>query len=348
MPNPDSHLLSIAPMMEWTDRHCRFFLRRICRHCLLYTEMVTTGAILFGHDRERFLDFDASEQPLAIQLGGDDPAQLAQCARIAEDWNYAEVNLNVGCPSDRVQSGRFGACLMRTPAQVADMVAAMRGATRLPVTVKHRIGVDELDRYEDVARFVETVAAAGCATFIVHARKAWLSGLSPAENRTVPPLRYELVHRLKRDFPHLRIELNGGVTTLAQVEAQLRQVDGVMVGRAAYHDPWMLAQADARVFGRPPAVPLTRRQVIRDMQAYAEDVLAGGRATLHQITRHMLGLFHGESGTRAWKRFLSTELHRGRPGPELLDRAMAQLSDDVLDRPARDTPEATAIFRAGA
>ena len=332
------HRLSVAPMMDWTDRHCRYFLRQICRNCLLFTEMVTTGAILRGRDPQRFLDFSAEELPLALQLGGDDPTDLARCARIAEEWGYTEINLNVGCPSDRVQSGRFGACLMRVPEQVAEMVAAMRAATRLPVSVKHRIGVDDLDRYEDMTRFVELVSAAGCDTFIVHARKAWLQGLSPAENRTVPPLRHAEVYRLKADFPHLNIELNGGVTSIDQVEAHLAHVDGVMVGRAAYHDPWMLAGADARIFGQA-ASPLTRRQIIEAMQPYAEKVLQAPHGSLHAITRHMLGLFHGQPGTRAWKRLLSTRVHQDDAGPELLAEAMLALPSEVLDQPVTSLPK---------
>lgn len=328
------HRLSVAPMMDWTDRHCRFFLRQICRNCLLYTEMVTTGAILRGRDPQRFLDFSAEELPLVLQLGGDDPADLARCARIAEEWGYAEINLNVGCPSDRVQSGRFGACLMRVPEQVAEMVAAMRAATRLPVTIKHRIGVDELDRYEDMARFVEQVSAAGCDTFIVHARKAWLRGLSPAENRAVPPLRHAEVYQLKAAFPHLNIELNGGVSHLAEIEAHLARIDGVMVGRAAYHDPWMLAVADAQIFEQPHEPGLTRRQVVETMQEYAEEVLRQPHGSLHGITRHMLGLFHGQPGTRAWKQILSTETHTASAGPETLTRALEQVPEEVLDQTA--------------
>lgn len=326
------HRLSVAPMMDWTDRHCRYFLRQICRNCLLYTEMVTTGAILRGRDPQRFLDFSDEEMPLALQLGGDDPADLARCARIAEEWGYTEINLNVGCPSNRVQSGRFGACLMRAPEQVAEMVAAMRAATRLPVTVKHRVGVDELDSYEDMARFVELVSAAGCNTFIVHARKAWLQGLSPAENRTVPPLRHTEVYQLKADFPHLNIELNGGVASIDEVEAHLARVDGVMVGRAAYHDPWMLAGADTRIFGQPPQLGPTRRQIIEIMLAYSERMVQAPRGSLHAITRHMLGLFHGQPGTRAWKRLLSTGVHAGLAGPALLRKAMNAVPADVLDQ----------------
>lgn len=243
--------LAVAPMLDWTDRYCRYFLRQISRHTLLYTEMVTTGALLH-RDPARFLDFDADEHPLALQLGGSDPDELAACTRLATQWGYDEVNLNVGCPSDRVQSGRFGACLMAEPALVGDCVAAMCAATDRPVTVKHRIGIDDRDSYDELTRFVATVAESGCETFIVHARKAWLQGLSPKQNREVPPLQYAVVHRLKADFPHLAIVINGGFKTLDQVEQQLTQVDGVMIGREAYQNPWLLAEADRRLFDPRP------------------------------------------------------------------------------------------------
>ncbi|MGD9164593.1 MAG: tRNA dihydrouridine(20/20a) synthase DusA, partial [Chromatiales bacterium] len=251
--------LSIAPMLDWTDRYCRYFLRLISRHTQLYTEMVTTGAILYG-ERARFLDFDPLEHPVALQLGGSEPDDLARCARLGEQWGYDEINLNVGCPSDRVQSGRFGACLMLTPHTVADGVKAMRDAVDIEVTVKHRIGVDEQDSYEALCNFVGTVAEAGCTIFIVHARKAWLQGLSPKENREIPPLSYATVHRLKRDFPSLTFVINGGIASLAEVEEQLAHVDGVMIGREAYHNPWILAEADRRIFGDD--VPSPERQEI--------------------------------------------------------------------------------------
>jgi tRNA-dihydrouridine synthase A len=241
--------LAVAPMLDWTDRHFRWFVRRITRRTLLYTEMVTTGALLHGGDRERFLGFDDDEHPVALQLGGSDLRELAISARLGAERGYDEINLNVGCPSDRVQSGRFGACLMAEPALVADCVRAMRDAVGVSVTVKHRIGIDERDSYEALCDFVGTVAAAGCDALVVHARKAWLSGLSPKENRTVPPLRYDVVHRLKRDFPGIAIVINGGIESLDAAQAQLEHVDGVMLGRAAYHDPWVLAGADKRIFG---------------------------------------------------------------------------------------------------
>jgi tRNA-dihydrouridine synthase A len=296
---------SVAPMLDWTDRHCRFFHRLLSRQALLYTEMITTGALLYG-DRQRFLQFDPNEHPLALQLGGSEPAALAACATIAEDFGYDEVNLNVGCPSDRVQNGRFGACLMAEPELVAECVAAMRNAVAIPVTVKSRIGIDDRDSYAELAHFIGTVAGAGCKTFIVHARKAWLQGLSPKQNREVPPLRYDVVYRLKRDFPQLHIVLNGGITTLEQAEESLRQgIDGVMMGREAYHNPYILAEVDRRLFGSKADV-ITRTEVIEKLMPYIEEQLAEG-VRLHSITRHILGLFHGEMGARSWRRHLSEQ-----------------------------------------
>jgi tRNA-dihydrouridine synthase A len=295
--------LAVAPMLDYTDRHFRWFVRRITRRTLLYTEMVTTGALLHGGDRERFLGFDDDEHPVALQLGGSDPRELADCARLGAERGYDEINLNVGCPSDRVQSGRFGACLMAEPALVADCVKAMRDAVEVPVTVKHRIGIDERDSYEALCDFVGTVAAAGCDAVVVHARKAWLSGLSPKENRTVPPLRYDLVHRLKRDFPGLTIVINGGIESLDAAQAQLGHLDGAMLGRAAYHDPWVLAEADARIFGEAPR-QLSRREVAEAMLPYIAAQAAAG-VPVSRITRHLLGLFHGVPGARAWRRALS-------------------------------------------
>ena len=287
-------------MMDWTDRHCRFFLRLISPHARLYTEMVTTGALIHG-DAPRHLDFNVEEHPLALQLGGSEPADLAHCAKLAQEWSYDEINLNAGCPSERVQRGAFGACLMAEPALVADCVRAMREATHLPVTVKHRIGIDAIETYAFVRSFVEQVSAAGCETFIVHARNAVLKGLSPKQNREIPPLKHAYVHQLKRDFPHLTIVINGGITRLAEIEAQLEHVDGVMLGRAAYHDPWVLAQADERLFGTA-ADP--RAAVANAMHAYAgRHVAAGG--LLRHVTRHMLGLYHGHGRARAWRRLLS-------------------------------------------
>lgn len=310
-----SHRFSVAPMLDWTDRHCRYFHRLLTREALLYTEMVTTGAILQG-GRERHLRYNAEEHPLALQLGGSDPADLALCAKIAEDYGYDEVNLNVGCPSDRVQNGRFGACLMSEPGLVADCVATMRAAVTIPVTVKSRIGIDDRDSYEELAQFVATVAAAGCETFIVHARKAWLSGLSPKENREIPPLQYDMVFRLKQDFPHLTIAINGGVTSLDSAASLLRQLDGVMVGREAYHNPYILAEVDRKLFGSGDPIP-SRREIAIAMLPYLEQQ-AGLGIRPHAITKHILGLFHGVDGARAWRRHLSENANKPGAGAGVL------------------------------
>ncbi len=307
-------------MMDWTDRHERAFLRTLSRRTLLYTEMVTTGAIIHG-DRDRFLAFDPLEHPVALQLGGSEPADLAFAAREGAQRGYDEVNLNLGCPSDRVQRGRFGACLMTEPALVADCVAAMIGAVDVPVTVKTRIGVDEVDSYEALVAFVEKIAAAGCRSFTIHARKAWLSGLSPKENREVPPLRYDVVYALKRDFPDLEIILNGGVLTLDDAQAHLQQVDGVMVGRAAYQTPYVMAEADRLIFGED-VQPKTREQIVADFLPYVERQLIQG-VPLKSITRHMLGLFNGLPGARAWRRHLAEEAHKPGAGPDVIEQALA-------------------------
>jgi tRNA-dihydrouridine synthase A len=299
---PLAHRLAVAPMMDWTDRHCRYFHRMLARHAWLYTEMMTTGALLHG-DAARHLAFDPAEQPVAVQLGGSEPDELAACARLAERWGYAEVNLNCGCPSERVQRGAFGACLMAEPDLVADCVRAMQDAVSTPVTVKHRIGLDRSKDYGFVRGFVETLARAGCRTFFVHARNAWLKGLSPKENRELPPLRYDVAHRLKHDLPELEIVVNGGIVSLAEVDRELRHVDGVMLGRAAYHNPWLLAAAEARYFGASDG-PRARTQIIDAMLPYAERHVAAGGA-LRQVARHMLGLFHGQPGARIWRRKLS-------------------------------------------
>ena len=311
--------LSVAPMMQVTDRHQRVFMRALTRRTLLYTEMVTAHAVVKG-DREHLLGFDPVERPLALQLGGDDPALLAESCRIAQDFGYDEIDLNVGCPSARVASGNFGACLMKEPSQVRDMLGAMRAAVDLPVTVKHRIGVDDLDRYEDLLRFVEIVAESGVDRFIVHARKAWLKGLSPKQNRTVPPLRHEDVHRLKAAVPHLRIETNGGIKSLDAAQEQLREVDGVMIGRAAVDDPWIFADADRRFWGAENPAG-SRADVVRSLLPYAESLLASGQR-LHRLSRHMLGLFHGVRGGRAWRRALSEGGNREGAGPQLLLEAL--------------------------
>ena len=309
-------------MLDWTDRHCRYFLRLISRHSWLYTEMITTAAILHG-DRDRLLGFHPGEAPVALQLGGSDPLELARCARIGAERGYAEINLNVGCPSDRVQSGRFGACLMAEPALVAEGVAAMIAAVSIPVTVKCRIGIDAQEDYATFAGFIDTVALAGCRTFIIHARKAWLQGLSPKENREIPPLRYDWVYRLKRERPGLEVILNGGIRSLGEAQVHLVEVDGVMLGREAYHNPWLLAEVDRTLYG--DVRPLADRQAIaRAMLPYIEDQLARG-VYLKHITRHMLGLFQGQPGARAWRRHLSENAHR--PGADLrvMEDALAKL-----------------------
>lgn len=322
------YTLSVAPMMDWTDRHCRVFHRTLTRRTLLYTEMVTTGAVLHG-DRERHLGFSGAEHPVALQLGGSDAAALAECARIATDLGYDEINLNCGCPSDRVSRGSFGACLMGTPDVVARAVEAMRAATPLPVTVKHRIGIDDLDSYGHLRHFVETVAAAGGETFIVHARKAWLSGLSPKENREVPPLRYDVVQRLKADFPQLTLILNGGVPDLAAARRHLAWADGVMIGRAAYSDPYLLASADRDLFGES-AEPVTRREAVEAYLPYVAGQLAAGQP-LNRMMKHTLGLFAGQPGARHWKRTLSEQGHRPGAGLDVVRAALAGVPDEVLD-----------------
>jgi tRNA-dihydrouridine synthase A len=313
--------LSVAPMLDWTDRHYRYFARLITRDTWLYTEMVTTGALLHG-DVARHLRFDEIEHPLALQLGGSEPAELARCARMAEEWGYDEVNLNVGCPSERVQKGAFGACLMAESALVADCVKAMRDAVGIDVTVKHRIGIDTIEHYGFLRDFVDTVAEAGCHTFIVHARNAILKGLSPKENREVPPLKYDYVHRLKQERPDLEILVNGGIQTLAQIDAQLAHVDGVMVGREAYHNPFLMASWDARYFGSEKA-PRTRAEIVHALLPYVERMLSDGHK-LRNIARHILGLFQGVPGARRWRRMLSDAGYLEGAGPDLLLRALAE------------------------
>ncbi len=317
--------LSVAPMMDRTDRHFRYFMRQITRRTLLYTEMVTAAAILHG-DRTQLLGFSPIEKPLVLQVGGDNPKELAICAQVAEDMGYDEINLNVGCPSSRVKQGNFGACLMAQPERVAEAITTMQQSVKIPVTVKHRIGIDDRDRYEDLVHFVQIVAQqGGCQRFSIHARKAWLQGLSPKENRTIPPLRYEEVHRLKRDFPHLWIEINGGITTLSQVQQQLQQVDGVMIGRAAYDNPYLFAIADQVIFGEK-SDSLTRHQIIERMFPYIEDCLSRGMR-LNSVTRHLLQLFTGQPGTKAWKRHLSENVYRPGAGVEVLQQALAKVPD---------------------
>jgi tRNA-dihydrouridine synthase A len=306
-------------MMEWTDRHCRYFLRLITKQARLYTEMVTTAAIVHGK-AERLLAFDAAEHPVALQLGGSDPDDLAASARIGERFGYDEINLNVGCPSDKVQEGRFGACLMAEPEVVAQGVRAMRDAVSVPVTVKTRIGIDDKDSYAELVHFIGTVAEAGCATFIIHARKAWLQGLSPKENRQIPPLRYDVVRQLRSDFPALEFILNGGIVTAEQVDAHLAEFPGVMLGRAAYENPYLLAQADARWFGKDAAIP-SRSDIVEAFRPYVAAELSRGQR-LHSVTRHILGLFQGVRGGRAWRRYLSENACRPGAGLEVLDGAL--------------------------
>ncbi len=313
-----SHKFSVAPMMDWTDRHCRFFHRQMTRHARLYSEMVTAEAIIRGK-RDQLLEFSPEEHPVALQLGGSDPARLAQAARIGVGYGYDEVNLNVGCPSDRVQDGRFGACLMAEPELVATCVAAMRAAVSVPVTVKCRIGIDDQDSEVGLERFVSTVASAGCSTFIVHARKAWLQGLSPKENREIPPLDYGRVHRLKAAHPELTIVINGGIGSLAEAEAQLPHVDGVMLGRAAYHTPYLLAEVDRRFYGDMTPVP-ARAEIIERLLPYVEThVAAGGK--LNNVTRHILGLYHGKPRGRLFRRVLSETVSRSGAGRDVLAAA---------------------------
>lgn len=316
--------LSVAPMMDWTDRHDRYLLRLISRNALLYTEMVPAVAIWYGK-ADHLLRYNAAEHPVAVQFGGSDPAQLAFAASEAERFGYDEVNLNVGCPSDRVQSGRFGACLMAEPDTVAECVAAMSRATALPVTVKTRIGIDDMDEYTDLCRFVERVAAAGCRTFIIHARKAWLQGLSPKENREKPPLNYERVYQLKAEFPELEIILNGGVTTLDAALGHLAALDGVMIGREAYQNPYMLADADRRIFGEPSAAR-SRHDIVRAYTGYVRAELAAG-TRLSRMSRHLVGLFHGVPGGKAWRRHLSTAGNRPEAGAEVLEQAAALVEE---------------------
>ena len=317
-------------MMDWTDRHCRYFLRLISPRCRLYTEMITTGSLLFGNV-PRQLDFDPAEHPIALQLGGSDPQALAHCARLGEAWGYDEINLNVGCPSERVQTGSFGACLMAEPLLVADCVAAIRDAVALPVTVKHRVGIDAIEDYAFVHHFVASVALAGATAFLVHARNAILKGLSPKQNRELPPLKYDYVHRLKHDFPDLTIVINGGIGTHDAIARELEQVDGVMIGRAAYQNPWLLSESDRYCFGedRSTRPRRSRAEVVEALVPYAEAQLAQG-VRLRAIARHVLGLYHGEPGARAWRRMLSDERVLKGGGAELFFRALREVEPEYV------------------
>jgi len=317
-----SRRLSVAPMMDWTDRHCRLFHRQITRHTWLYTEMVTTGALLFGNV-PRHLDYSDEEHPIALQLGGSDPADLAASAKLGEQWGYDEINLNCGCPSERVQKGAFGACLMAEPKLVADCVKAMCDAVSIDVTVKHRIGIDAITSYDFVRDFVGAVAAAGSKTFIVHARNAILKGLSPKENREIPPLRYEIVYQLKSDFPDLEIIINGGITTQQEIDQHLLHVDGVMLGREAYHNPYLMADFDARYYGDETEIK-TRQQIIHAMLPYIAAQLKN-EVRINNITRHMLGLMTGMPGARAYRRQLSDAKQLALHGPAVFEQAIAAM-----------------------
>ncbi|MDI9330879.1 MAG: tRNA dihydrouridine(20/20a) synthase DusA [Alphaproteobacteria bacterium] len=318
------HRLSVAPMMDWTDRHCRFFHRLLTRHTLLYTEMVTTGALRHG-DVQRHLRFNAEEHPVALQLGGSEPEDLAYAARLGEQWGYDEINLNCGCPSERVQRGAFGACLMNEPGTVADGVKAMKDAVGIPVTVKHRIGVDKIESYDFVRDFIGRVSEAGCSTFIVHARNAWLQGLSPKENREIPPLRYDMVYRLKKDFPQITFAINGGITDNAQIESHLQQVDGVMLGREAYYRPWLMTEWDARFWGDASARAPAREAVEEAMVAYMERAQVEDGCPWYAIARHMLGLYHGLRGARLWRQVWSDHRLKPLPPREVWQRARQHL-----------------------
>jgi tRNA-dihydrouridine synthase A len=319
---PKAKVLSVAPMMDWTDRHCRYFLRLFNRHVHLYTEMVTTGALLYG-DRHRFLHFDNQEHPVILQLGGANPQDLAQCSKFAEDYGYDAVNLNVGCPSDRVQKNKIGACLMAEPELVAECISTMQAAVKIPVTIKHRIGIDHLDSYEHLYKFVETVAQTGCQTFIVHARIAILQGLSPKENREVPPLRYDDVYQLKRDFPHLDIHINGGIKTVDEISQHWQHLDGVMMGREAYHNPYILAKA-LSLWDEEAS---TAHQILEAYYPFMEQELSAG-VPLMQMTRHILGLFQGMAGARKWRQHLSTYAHQKHQGLALVKEA-ADFIDNI-------------------
>lgn len=313
---------TVAPMMDWSDTHCRYFWRLLSKEAVLYSEMVTTGALLHG-DRNRLLRFNPCENPLALQLGGSDAQDLAECARMAQDWGYSEVNLNCGCPSDRVQNRMIGACLMAEPELVADCVAAMIAAVSIPVTVKHRIGIDDMDDYTGLTKFVTTIAAAGCTTFIVHARKAWLKGLSPKENREVPPLQYEKVYQLKQDYPHLEIIINGGLTSIAQCEEALKHVDGVMLGREIYSNPYLLANVDQTFYDSDQPI-ITREQAIEAFIEYCREQIALG-VRLNHLSRHILGLYQGMPGARQFRRVISEQAHKVGADVQVLHDALCKV-----------------------
>lgn len=320
---------SVAPMLDWTDRHERYFLRLISHHALLYTEMVTTGAIIFG-DRDRYLQFNKEEHPVALQLGGSDIKHLAECTKIAEDYGYDEVNLNLGCPSNRVQNGSFGACMMAEPELVGECIAAMKQSVKIPVSAKTRIGIDDKDSFEELVHFVGTLHEAGCENFVIHARKAILKGLSPKENRTIPPLKYDVVYKIKELFPQCHISLNGGVKTLDETLMHLKHVDGVMMGREAYHNPYLLSDVDRLIFEDDHAV-LTRHQIVECMFPYIEKEMQKG-VRLQSIVRHMLGIFQGVKGTKAWKRYISENAHKEDAGLDVLKHALTLVEDKPIDQ----------------
>lgn len=323
MPN---RTFSVAPMLDWTDRHQRYFMRLITHHALLYTEMVTTGAIIYG-ERDRYLQFNQEEHPVALQLGGSDVKDLASCSKIAEDYGYDEINLNLGCPSNRVQNGSFGACMMAEPELVAECIAEMSEAVSIPVTAKTRIGIDDRDSFDELVHFIGSLHQAGCNSFVIHARKAILQGLSPKENRSIPPLKYDVVYKIKQIFPDCHITLNGGVKTLQETAEHLHHVDGVMMGREAYHNPYLLAEVD-RLFYDDPHSLLSRHQVVETMFPYIEKELSKG-VRLQSIVRHMLGVFQAVPGTKAWKRFLSENAHKKEAGVDVLQHALSLVDKEV-------------------
>ena len=321
MSNPRK--VSLAPMLDWTDRHFRYLLRLVSKNIWLYSEMVTTGAILHGNNLQRFMAFSEEEYPLTLQLGGSVPEELAQCCQLAENYGYNEVNLNVGCPSDRVQSGRFGACLMATPELVAECIAAMIESVDIPISIKTRIGIDREDHYEQLQSLVEMVSATGCRYFTIHARKAWLEGLSPKENRDIPPLRYDFVYQLKKDFPELHISINGGIKTLSDMAEHLTHVDGVMIGREAYHNTYLMAQVDKLFYQSDQAIP-TRKEIINAYADYIEQQMSQG-VPLMQLTRHVLGLMHSCPGSKGFRRLISENAYKEGFGAELLIQAAAEV-----------------------
>lgn len=315
---------TVAPMMDWTDRHCRYFHRILSRQAVLYTEMVTTGALIHA-EADRFLRYNTQEQPVALQLGGSNPADLAQCTKMAEDYGYNEVNLNVGCPSDRVQNNMIGACLMAHPQLVAECLETMQAAVKIPVTVKHRLGIDDMDSYEELVSFVETVRGSGCNVFIIHARKAILQGLSPKENRDIPPLKYDWVYQIKQEFPDLEVHINGGIKTLEECHTHLQHVDGVMLGREAYQNPYLLADVDNELYNCPDE-KISRKGAALAMVPYIQEQLAEG-VSLHHITRHMLGLFHAQRGGKQFRRFISENAHKPGASIDVLFEGLERVPD---------------------